>query len=63
MNRIVTMVLKNLWHVPGLWFKLCNYAKHTDDYPEVEKWRHIQHILRLALPDSAEKIADIVIEG
>ena len=49
MNRIVTMVLKNLWRVPGAWFKLCNYAKHTDDYPEVEKWRHIQYILRLAI--------------
>ena len=49
MNRIVTMVLKNLWHVPGAWFKLCKYAKHTDDYPEVEKWRHIQYILRLAV--------------
>ena len=49
MNRIVTMVLKNIWHVPGLWFKLCNYAKHTDEYPEAEKWRHIQRILRLAI--------------
>ena len=49
MNRIVTMVLKNLWHVPGAWFKLCNYAKNTDDYPEEEKWSHIQHILRLAI--------------
>ena len=49
MNRIVTMVLKNLWYVPGAWFKLCNYAKHTDRYPEVEKWRHIQYILRLAV--------------
>ena len=49
MNRIVTMVLKNFWRVPGLWFKLCNYAKHTDDYPEAEKWRLIQRILRLAI--------------
>ena len=49
MNRIVTMVLKNLWHVPGAWFKLCNYAKHTDAYPEAEKWSHIQHVLRLAI--------------
>ena len=49
MNRIVTMVLKNIWHVPGLWFKLCHYAKHTDEYPELEKWRHIQHILKLAV--------------
>jgi 1-acyl-sn-glycerol-3-phosphate acyltransferase len=43
------MVLKNLWHVPGAWFKLCNYAKYTDTYPEAEKWGHIQHILRLAI--------------
>ena len=49
MNRIVTMVLKNLWRVPGAWFKLCHYAKHTEDYAEVEKWRHIQYILRLAI--------------
>ena len=49
MNRIVTMVLKNIWYVPGAWFKLCKYAKHTDEYPEVEKWRHIQYILRLAV--------------
>ena len=49
MNRIVTMVLKNLWHVPGAWFKLCHYAKNTDKYPELEQWQHIQHILRLAV--------------
>ena len=35
MNRIVTMVLKNLWHVPGAWFKLCHYAKHTDKYTKL----------------------------
>ena len=49
MNRIVTMVLKNLPVVPGAWFKLCRYAKHTDEYPEVEKWRHIQFILDKAI--------------
>ena len=49
MNRIVTLVLNNLFIVPGAWFKLCNYAKHTDEYPEVEKWRHIQYILRRAV--------------
>ena len=49
MNRIVTMVLKNLWHVPGAWFKLCHYAKNTDKYPELEQWQHIQYILRLAV--------------
>ena len=49
MNRIVTMVLKNLWHVPGAWFKLCHYAKNADKYPELEQWQHIQYILRLAV--------------
>ena len=37
MNRIVTMVLKNLIYVPGAWFKLCHYAKNTDKYSEEEK--------------------------
>lgn len=49
MNRIVTMVLKNLWIVPGAWFKLCKYAKHTDEYSEEEKYRHIQYILDYAI--------------
>ena len=49
MNRIVMMVLKNLWVVPGAWFKLCHYTKHTDEYPEEEKYRHIQYILRRAV--------------
>ena len=49
MNRILTMVLRNLHVVPGAWFKLCRYAKHTDDYPEVEKWAHIRYILTRAV--------------
>ena len=43
------MVLKNLRHVPGAWFKLCRYAKNTDKYPELERWQHIQYILNLAI--------------
>ncbi len=49
MNRIVTMVLKNLFFVPGAWLKLCHYAKHTDRYSEEEKYRHIQSILQRAI--------------
>ena len=49
MNRIMTMVLRNLHIVPGAWFKLCRYAKHTDDYPEIEKWNHIRYILSRAV--------------
>ena len=29
--------------------KLCHYAKHTDNYPELEKYKHIQYILDLAV--------------
>ena len=49
MNRILLMVLRNFWKVPGLYSRLCHYAKHTDEYPEEEKYRHIQSILKLAV--------------
>ena len=49
MNRIVMMVLRNLTRVPGAWIKLCRYANHTEDYPEAEKWNHIQYILKRAI--------------
>ena len=49
MNRIVAMVLNNLFVVPSAWFKLCNYAKHVDKYPEAERWAHIQYILHRAI--------------
>lgn len=49
MNRLAMMVLKNIIHVPGVWCKLCHYAKHTERYPEIEKYRHIQHIMKLAV--------------
>ncbi len=47
MNRLVMMVMKNLFRIPWLYGKLCHYAKYTDKYTEQEKWDHIQHILRL----------------
>ena len=49
MNRIVRMVLKNLWIVPGAWVKLCRYARDTEKYSELEKWQHIQYILKRAI--------------
>ena len=49
MNRIVTMVLKNLPIVPGAWQKLCRYAKHPEQYSEEEMYRHIQYILKRAV--------------
>ena len=49
MMRILLMVLRNFWKVPSMWFKLCRYAKHTDRYPELEKWQHIQKILKIGV--------------
>ena len=45
MNRLVRMFLFNIARVPGMYAKLCHYAKHTDAYPEQEKWDHIHKIL------------------
>lgn len=49
MNRIALMVLKNLHMVPGAYSKLCHYAKHTDAYPEQEKYDHIRYIMQRAV--------------
>ena len=49
MNRIALMVLKNTLALPGLWTKLCRHAKNPDNYPEIERWRHIQKIMNAAL--------------
>lgn len=49
MNRILLMVLRNITKVPGLYTKLCRYAKNPDQYPEQERWNHISHILQLAV--------------
>lgn len=49
MNRILLMVFRNITRVPAAWIKLCRYAKHTEKYPEPEKWRHIQYILKRAI--------------
>ena len=49
MNRIVLMVLRNILKVPGLYAKLCRYAKEPDRHPEQERWDHISHILQLAV--------------
>ena len=49
MNRLALMVLKNIHKVPGAYSKLCHYAKHTDEYPEQEKFAHIRSITHLAI--------------
>ena len=49
MNRILLMVLRNIFKVPGMWFKLCHYAKNTDKYPREESYAHIRYILQRAV--------------
>ncbi|MGN0386807.1 MAG: lysophospholipid acyltransferase family protein [Lachnospiraceae bacterium] len=49
MNRLVLMVLKNFWKVPGAYGKLCHYTKYTDKYDEEVKYRHIQYIMKTAV--------------
>ena len=60
MIRILLMVLRNLFRVPPAWVKLCHYAKHTDQYPELEKWQHIQYILKRAVKTGN---IDLVVTG
>ena len=60
MNRIARMVLLNIFRVPGLYGKLCHYAKYTDRYPEQEKWDHIHKILKCAIKASN---VDLVVSG
>ena len=49
MNRILLMVLRNIVKVPGLYAKLCRYAKNPERYTEAEMYGHIQYILSEAI--------------
>lgn len=48
MNRLALMVIKNIFRIPGLYGKLCKYAKNPENYTEEEMYRHIQQIMYLA---------------
>lgn len=49
MNRILLMVLRNFWRVPGAYWKLCRYARHPERYSEEEMYAHIRYILDMAV--------------
>jgi len=49
LERLTLILLKNAWRLPGLWLKLCKYAKHPDNYPEILRYRHIQHAFQLGI--------------
>ena len=52
MNRFARILLLNSLLLPGAYAKLCRYAKHTDSYPETEKYQHIQYIMKRAVKAS-----------
>ena len=49
MNRIVTMVLKNIHIAPGAFVKLWRYAASPEKYEEMEMWNHIHYIMNRAV--------------
>ena len=52
MNRIVRMVLRNIFYVPGAFIKLCRYANNTDKHSREESYAHIHDIMKHALKES-----------
>ena len=60
MNRIVTMVLKNLHIAPWAYWKLCHYAKNTEKYPIMEQWHHIHWMMGRAIKGGN---IDLVVTG
>ena len=50
MNRIVTLILRNIFKIPGIYVRLCRYAKNPDKYPEKERWDYIKTKLQMLLP-------------
>lgn len=44
MRRIIMMILRNLFYVPGVWLKLCKYAKNPDNYSEEERYALLRYI-------------------
>ncbi len=60
MNRIARMVLRNTLNLPRFFGKLWRYAKNPDNYPEGEKWAHIQEILKAAV---AQSNVELIVSG
>ena len=60
MNRIALMLLRNAFVMPGLFAKLCAHAKNPDNYPEIDRWRHIQKIMKAGLKSGN---VDLIVTG
>ena len=49
MNRLVTMVLKNIHVAPGAFIKLWRYAANPEKFEEMEMWNHVHYIMDRAV--------------
>jgi 1-acyl-sn-glycerol-3-phosphate acyltransferase len=49
MNRLAKMILGNFVIFPGVYAKLCHYAKHTEKYTEEKKYNHIRYMFQKAI--------------
>ncbi len=52
MNRITRIILRNLFRIPGYYFKLCRYARHPKRYTREETWAYIHKVLKRVLATS-----------
>lgn len=49
MNRFVLIGLRNIWKLPGAYWKLRRYSRHPERYPEAERWSHVQKVMGLVV--------------
>lgn len=48
MKRIILMMLKNIFFLPGAWIRLCRYAAHVDDYSEEFLYAFLKDVVKRA---------------
>ena len=52
MNRLVMIVLKNIFRLPAIMLRLNRYARHPERYSQEERWNYIQYVLGRVLKTS-----------
>ena len=52
MNRIARIILRNVFRLPGYYFKLCRYARHPERYSREETWAYIRKVMKRVLATS-----------
>lgn len=48
MKRILLMIIRNFWRLPGAFIKLCKYSSHPEKYPEEERYKFLAYIVTIA---------------